>query len=239
MCACVRRVVMSLYCTSVRSLQVVTLWYRAPEILLGASHYITAVDVWSCGAIIAEMFLGKALFPGDSEIDQLHRIFRCVCCCQFHVPGYTHTRVLTHMYPCRTLGTPDSSTWPGVEMLPLYAPTFPKWAAVPWARLLPGVDPHAIDLISVRALRVVCMPARVCRVCIGTPRAENAPIGTVAPHLRPRCLAASVLQSTRVIPVVLLFPTLASRPFEVAPRTGRRPCFRKQYALKNAHTELP
>ena len=54
----------------------VTLWYRAPEILLGASHYITAVDVWSCGAIIAEMFLGKALFTGDSEIDQLHRIFR-------------------------------------------------------------------------------------------------------------------------------------------------------------------
>lgn len=61
-----------------RARQVVTLWYRAPEILLGATHYTTAVDVWSAGAIIAEMFLGKPLFPGDSEIDQLHRIFRFV-----------------------------------------------------------------------------------------------------------------------------------------------------------------
>lgn len=58
--------------------QVVTLWYRAPEILLGATHYITAVDVWSCGAIIAELFLGQPLFTGDCEIDQLHRIFRWV-----------------------------------------------------------------------------------------------------------------------------------------------------------------
>lgn len=47
-------------------LQVVTLWYRAPEILLGAKHYSTPVDVWSLGCIFAEMINMKPLFPGDS-----------------------------------------------------------------------------------------------------------------------------------------------------------------------------
>lgn len=46
--------------------QVVTLWYRAPEILLGAKHYSTPVDVWSLGCIFAEMINMKPLFPGDS-----------------------------------------------------------------------------------------------------------------------------------------------------------------------------
>jgi serine/threonine protein kinase len=56
--------------------QVVTLWYRAPEILLGARQYSTPVDVWSVGCIFAEMVNQKPLFPGDSEIDELFKIFR-------------------------------------------------------------------------------------------------------------------------------------------------------------------
>jgi len=56
--------------------QVVTLWYRAPEILLGAEHYSTPVDAWSIGCIFAEMLNKEPLFPGDSEIDELFRIFR-------------------------------------------------------------------------------------------------------------------------------------------------------------------
>lgn len=60
-----------------RSFQVVTLWYRAPEILLGSRHYSTPVDVWSVGCIFAEMVNQKPLFPGDSEIDELFKIFRC------------------------------------------------------------------------------------------------------------------------------------------------------------------
>ncbi len=56
--------------------EVVTLWYRAPEILLGATHYTPAVDVWAAGCVFAEMVNRTALFPGDSEIDQLYRIFR-------------------------------------------------------------------------------------------------------------------------------------------------------------------
>lgn len=59
-------------------MQVVTLWYRAPEILLGSRHYSTPVDVWSVGCIFAEMVNQRPLFPGDSEIDELFKIFRCV-----------------------------------------------------------------------------------------------------------------------------------------------------------------
>lgn len=57
-------------------LQVVTLWYRAPEILLGSRQYSTPVDVWSVGCIFAEMLNQRPLFPGDSEIDELFKIFR-------------------------------------------------------------------------------------------------------------------------------------------------------------------
>lgn len=67
--------------------EVVTLWYRSPEILLGARHYSTPVDVWSIGCIFAEMINHAPLFPGDSEIDELFRIFR-------------------------VLGTPDDDMWP-------------------------------------------------------------------------------------------------------------------------------
>jgi serine/threonine protein kinase len=58
----------------------VTLWYRAPEILLGARQYSTPVDVWSVGCIFAEMVNQKPLFPGDSEIDELFKIFRFYDC---------------------------------------------------------------------------------------------------------------------------------------------------------------
>lgn len=56
--------------------EVVTLWYRAPELLLGASEYANEIDIWSIGCIFAEMVTKKPLFAGDSECDQLYRIFR-------------------------------------------------------------------------------------------------------------------------------------------------------------------
>ena len=55
---------------------VVTRWYRAPELLLNCSEYMAAIDVWSVGCIFAEMYTKRPLFQGDSEIDQLFRIFR-------------------------------------------------------------------------------------------------------------------------------------------------------------------
>jgi len=82
--------------------EVVTLWYRAPEILLGTEFYCTGVDMWSLGCIFAEMITIKPLFPGDSEIGQLFQIFRI-------------------------LGTPTEANWPGVSSLPDYKSAFPQW----------------------------------------------------------------------------------------------------------------
>lgn len=56
--------------------EVVTLWYRAPEVLLGAKEYSTPIDMWSIGCIFAEMAQRRALFIGDSEIDQIFKIFQ-------------------------------------------------------------------------------------------------------------------------------------------------------------------
>ena len=56
--------------------EVVTLWYRAPELLLGYKLYCTAVDIWSIGCIFAEIATRRPLFPGDSEIDALYKIFQ-------------------------------------------------------------------------------------------------------------------------------------------------------------------
>ncbi|CAI9773496.1 unnamed protein product [Fraxinus pennsylvanica] len=56
--------------------RVVTLWYRPPELLLGATYYGTAVDLWSAGCILAELYSGKPIMPGRTEVEQLHKIFK-------------------------------------------------------------------------------------------------------------------------------------------------------------------
>ncbi|KAJ0969127.1 hypothetical protein J5N97_022004 [Dioscorea zingiberensis] len=72
---------------------VVTLWYRAPELLLGIKEYSTAIDMWSLGCIMAELLAKEPLFSGKTELDQLDKIFR-------------------------TLGTPNEKIWPGFAKLP-------------------------------------------------------------------------------------------------------------------------
>ena len=103
--------------------EVVTLWYRAPEILLGERRYSTVVDSWSCGVIMCEMANRTPLFPGDCEVDELFRIFR-------------------------VLGTPDETTWPGVTSLPDYKPVFPRWAGKKLSDVVPGVDAGGVDLLA-------------------------------------------------------------------------------------------
>lgn len=58
--------------------QVVTRWYRAPELLFGATRYGTGVDIWALGCILAELLLRIPLLPGDTDIDQLQKIFQCM-----------------------------------------------------------------------------------------------------------------------------------------------------------------
>ncbi|XVE92749.1 hypothetical protein REPUB_Repub01dG0126500 [Reevesia pubescens] len=55
---------------------VVTLWYRPPELLLGASHYRVAIDLWSAGCVLGELCSGKPILPGKTEVGQLHKIFK-------------------------------------------------------------------------------------------------------------------------------------------------------------------
>ncbi|KAJ0436389.1 putative protein-serine/threonine kinase CMGC-CDK-CRK7-CDK9 family [Helianthus annuus] len=56
--------------------RVVTLWYRPPELLLGATYYGVGVDMWSAGCILAELLAGKPIMPGRTEVEQLHKIFK-------------------------------------------------------------------------------------------------------------------------------------------------------------------
>ncbi|KAL4247686.1 protein kinase superfamily protein [Abortiporus biennis] len=104
--------------------EVVTLWYRAPEVLLGSRHYSTAIDMWSVGCIFAEMVMrGHPLFPGDSEIDQIFKIFR-------------------------VLGTPSEDNWPGIRQLPDYKPTFPQWSAQDLRKHVSLLDDAGLDLLK-------------------------------------------------------------------------------------------
>lgn len=56
--------------------RVVTLWYRPPELLLGATFYGVGIDLWSAGCILAELLAGKPIMPGRTEVEQLHKIFK-------------------------------------------------------------------------------------------------------------------------------------------------------------------
>ena len=53
-----------------------TLWYRAPELLLGEQNYGTGIDMWSLGCILAELVIRKPVFMGDSQIDQIFKILQ-------------------------------------------------------------------------------------------------------------------------------------------------------------------
>ncbi|KAK9843757.1 hypothetical protein WJX81_005040 [Elliptochloris bilobata] len=112
---------------------VVTLWYRAPELLLGVKKYSTPIDVWSVGCIMAELLTKETLFPGKAEFDQILRIFKL-------------------------LGAPTLENWPGASALPHmqkfnFPPTknslrdkFPPPARLDVGR--PGLSDAGFDLLS-------------------------------------------------------------------------------------------
>ncbi len=105
--------------------EVVTLWYRAPDVLLGSRTYSTSIDIWSIGCIMAEMYTGRPLFPGTTNEDQLQRIFRL-------------------------LGTPSERTWPGISQLPEYKPNIQSqiYATQDLRLVLPQIDELGLDLLK-------------------------------------------------------------------------------------------
>jgi len=106
------------------SAEVVTLWYRPPDVLFGAKYYSTTIDTWSAGCIFAEISnAGAPLFPGSDVDDQLRRVFRL-------------------------LGTPTNQSWPGVQKLPDYK-LFPSYPCNPnWSVILPNMSKVGHDLLS-------------------------------------------------------------------------------------------
>lgn len=128
----------------------------------------------------------RALFPGDSEIDQLFRIFR-------------------------TLGTPDEAAWPGVTAMPDYKPSFPKWARQDFGKVVPPLDEEGRKLLAVSAVGrgetwgwensggawdppLLTVPSSPSKCCTTTPtsasrprRRWDTPSSAMSPGLSPTC----------------------------------------------------
>ncbi|KAK8793055.1 hypothetical protein WA538_002566 [Blastocystis sp. DL] len=103
--------------------EVVTLWYRSPDILLGNRDYNTSVDMWSCGCIFAELYNSTPLFPGQNEADERDVIFK-------------------------KLGTPTLATMPKLNSYPEWNANYPMYPGRPLNELVPRMDGNALDLLS-------------------------------------------------------------------------------------------
>ncbi|GAO17019.1 uncharacterized protein UV8b_03170 [Ustilaginoidea virens] len=103
---------------------VITRWYRPPELLFGARHYSGAVDVWSVGAVFAELVLRAPFLPGSNELDQIKMI-------------------------CEAVGTPAEDNWPGVTRLPEYTVPgqFPVHGKDWYEMRFGAVGPDGVDLL--------------------------------------------------------------------------------------------
>lgn len=107
-----------------KTMDVCTLWYRSPDVLLGYDDYNYDLDIWSLGCIISEMMTKTPLFPGNSEIGQLYLIFQL-------------------------LGTPNNETWKGVSSLPDFKPGFPQYKSTFYEQYKStDYDPDLLELIK-------------------------------------------------------------------------------------------
>ena len=114
--------------------EIETLWYRAPEVLLGQKQYSLGVDIWSVGCVLNEIIEKTPLFMGDSEIDQIFKIFSLQ-------------------------GTPNNITWPGVTELPDFKMTFPKFKGASFENYFKNYDKFGLDLLR----KLICLDP-CCRI---------------------------------------------------------------------------
>lgn len=103
--------------------EVVTLWYRAPDVLMGSRRYSTPLDIWSVGCIFAECANGRPLFPGSTDVDQLQKIFQ-------------------------VLGTPSPAQWPELAELPEWRSDFKKYPPQSWESIMPSSDTEGVTLLA-------------------------------------------------------------------------------------------
>ncbi|NWW77087.1 CDK18 kinase, partial [Climacteris rufus] len=110
--------------TKTYSNEVVTLWYRPPDVLLGCTEYSTPIDMWGVGCIHYEMVTGRPMFPGSTVKEELHLIFRL-------------------------LGTPTEDSWPGITSNEEFkAYNFSQHRAQPLINHAPRLDSEGIDLLT-------------------------------------------------------------------------------------------
>ncbi|XP_033746417.1 cyclin-dependent kinase 16-like isoform X1 [Pecten maximus] len=110
--------------TKTYSNEVVTLWYRPPDVLLGSTEYSTSIDMWGVGCIFYEMACGRPLFPGSTVEDELHYIFKI-------------------------LGTPVEETFPGItKNEDFLSYNFPHYDPEPLINVAPRLDGDGLDLLA-------------------------------------------------------------------------------------------
>jgi len=102
--------------------QVVTCWYRCPELLFGATNYGTGIDTWAVGCILAELLLRAPFLPAESDLGQLSKIFE-------------------------TLGTPTVDDWPGMKELNDFV-EFKKFPRIPFQEIFSAAGDDLIDLLE-------------------------------------------------------------------------------------------
>lgn len=107
--------------------EVLTLWYRAPELMLGLNQYSIGLDMWSVGCIFGELYTRRPLFQGDSEIDQLYKIFQ-------------------------VFGTPNDKILPGFRKFPDYNEHFPLWEGIGLGKYIGDKWGHKMDPVALNLL---------------------------------------------------------------------------------------
>lgn len=117
----------------VYSHQVVTRWYRAPELIFGAKIYSTGIDIWAVGCILAELLLRVPFLPGETDLDQLNQIFK-------------------------VLGSPSEEDWPHVSSLPHFV-QFKPMPAIPFRDIFTA---STDDLIEVLEKMLALNPLKRC-----------------------------------------------------------------------------
>ncbi|CAB1353712.1 unnamed protein product, partial [Coregonus sp. 'balchen'] len=110
--------------TKTYSNEVVTLWYRPPEVLLGTTEYSTPIDMWGVGCILFEMATGRPMFPGSTVKEELHLVFKLI-------------------------GTPTEDSWPGISNNDEFRSyMFSQYRPQPLINHVPRLDTEGIDMLT-------------------------------------------------------------------------------------------
>lgn len=151
--------------------QVVTRWYRCPELLYGARNYAQGVDMWAVGCILAELLLRVPFFPGDSDLDQLMRIFQ-------------------------VLGTPTEQSWPGMLGLSDYI-RFKPFPGTPLRDIFTAAGNDLLQLLE-QLLAINPLDRCSCEHALQLPYFSNKPNPTPGPNL-PMPTSVTKLTTSRSI----------------------------------------